>query len=209
VALRIGLYCSRPQFAGHRLRHLSTVRLQQFAQSTAAHAQEKLLDKYPDLRAAPEAHRAEYLADKIDNDLLAFAFQGFWQGLLAALTFLPVSICQTVAAGHLLRRGDRLWRAFIPYMEVALVAFSWHVWLGMFPNNTHLLKRDRWCFALLSLLSTAWLAIGLLGVLRGWNWWRRWLMHLVFAAAVVVVWVVVNQLIAIDPSELGWHQHNV
>jgi len=61
----------------------------------------------------------------------------------------------------------------------------------------------RWRGALLLLLSTAWLALGLIGVFRGWRWWRRWLLHLAFAAASVgILWVIFHMHFTVDVSDL-------
>jgi len=170
---------------------------------TKENPQEVLLKKYPDLRALPEHRRAEALADKIDLDLLAGSFQGIWQGMLAALILLPVAVCQTAVAGHLLRRGERLKRIVGPYLEMAVLAGFWSNWLGIFPGNPRLFPDMRWRASLLLLLSTAWLVLALLSVFRGWRWWLRWLLHIVFVAAAIGVWVAIShRSFTIDVNDL-------
>jgi len=168
--------------------------------------QEEVLRRYPDLRAVDEKERAKALESKIVADLFAGSFRGIWQGLLASLVLVPAGICQTLVAGHLLRRPARSWRILhilIPYLEVAVVALLWSSNIGIFPSNPHPGPDMRWRGALLLLLSTAWLALGLIGVFRGWRWWRRWLLHLAFAAASVgILWVIFHMHFTVDVSDL-------
>jgi hypothetical protein len=119
---------------------------------------------------------------------MAGSFQGIWQGLLASLAmFLPLGVCQTVVAGHLLRRGEQFRRIFIPYLEVGALTYVWSRYLA----DIWLVKLVPvplgWRFALLLLLLTAWLTLVLIGVLRDWRWRARWLLHAPFAAAVVAI----------------------
>jgi eukaryotic-like serine/threonine-protein kinase len=166
-------------------------------------AQEILLHRYPDLQAAPEGFRANYLAGKIHADLMAGSFRGIWQGLFASLVWVPAGICQTVVAGQLLRRRKRFWHIVIPYLEVAVVAFFWSVVLGIFPANPHL-SPDMHCRAfLLFPLVTVWVVLALCGVFRGWPWWRRLLLHLAFAVAVVGIEAAIRQMsFTVDANEL-------
>ena len=168
--------------------------------------QAKLLRRYPDLHAVDEKDRAEALAHKIEADLYAGSFQGIWQGLLASLVLVPLGICQTVAAGHLVRQckhgRGRTVRIIIPYLEVAVVAFLWSINIDNFPSNPRLLPSMRWRAVLLLLLTTAWLALALVGVFRGWSWRRRWLVHAPFAAGAVGIWRGLEHVsFSLDPSE--------
>ena len=166
-------------------------------------SQQDLLKKYPDLGALPEEQRSQALAQKIHLDLLAGSFQGIWQGLLEALVFLPAAVCQAAVAGHLLRRGGKGCHVVVPYLELALLVFFWSVWLGMFPGNPRLLPPWRWRASFLLLLSTAWLALALLSVFRGWGWWWRWLLHVSFATAAIEIWAAINNMtFSMDVNEL-------
>jgi hypothetical protein len=171
--------------------------------TTRENPQEVLMAKYPDLRAMPEDKRAEAVANKINYDLLGGSFQGIWQGLLAALAFsFPAGVCQAAVAGHLLRRGERLYVSV--YFEMAVLALFWSGCLAFFPDNPRLFLDMRWRGSLLLVLSTAWVALGLLSVFRGWRWWWRWPMHIAFAAAANEVWVATSHMsFTIDPNELG------
>jgi hypothetical protein len=167
------------------------------AHSPTPHPQDVLQQAYPDLRAAPEGRRAEYLAGKILADLWSAALKGIWLGLLASLVvFLPTGVFQTVAAGHLLRHRQRLWRIVVPSLEVGVLALAWSccllgmVLIGFGIDRLQLREFIPW-LALLSL----WLGLALLGVLHGWPWWRRWLLHLTFAAAAVGVTWAINSLV--------------
>jgi tRNA A-37 threonylcarbamoyl transferase component Bud32 len=168
-----------------------------------ANPQQELLREYPDLAALPEWQRAEAVAYKINNDLLAGSFQGIWQGLLGALAWLPVAVFQAAVAGHLLRREEALWRNMSAYLEVAVLASFCSMWLGHFPANPRLSPAWRWRASLLLLLSTAWVLLGLLGVFRGWRWWSRWLLHLAFVTAAIEIWVATSHMsFTIDVNEL-------
>jgi hypothetical protein len=164
--------------------------------------QEEILRKYPDLRGVEKKERGKALEGKIIADLYAGSFQGIWQGFLASLVGVPVGICMTVAAGHLLRRDQKRWRIVVPYLEVAVVALLWSVHISVFPSNPHLFRPLLRREILLFLLSSAWLALGIVGMLRGWRWWYRWLVHLAFIAAYIGANWAIMQMPLTDTGEL-------
>jgi hypothetical protein len=151
------------------------------------HPPDVLPGTYPDLHAAPEDQRANYLARKIVADLWPAAIRGIWLSFVASLAlFLPVGVLQTVVAGRLLRRGERGWRLIVPYLEVGLLTFAW-AWIL---TNTFTETASEGFGELLKIapflaLLTVWLGLAVLCVLRGWRWWDRLPLHLAMTAALV------------------------
>ncbi len=132
---------------------------------------DRLLEKYPDLRALPPARRSAVLYHKLRTDLLTGIPVGMWLGMLAALGLgAAVGVSQTLAGGRAVRRHGTGLAAVLPYLEVAFPAtlfiavlsrVAWHLYIGWFTGQ------------LWFLLVFALMALAIVGAVRGWHWSAR------------------------------------
>jgi hypothetical protein len=98
------------------------------AAATAAPS-DVLADQYPDLKGVPGDERGALFFPKIMSDQVVGSAHGVWIGVVTAvgLVGLP-SLCGTLAAAWLLRRGGAWWVLLLSYVELT-VAIS--VTLGL------------------------------------------------------------------------------
>jgi predicted Ser/Thr protein kinase len=109
---------------------------------------------------------------------------GIWLGMLTALGVMGLLfVAQTLAAGPLLRRHARLRRMIVPYFELVLPAVLLIVLGIAFLFRWVLEEVSQYGGALLvpphraALLLLPPLVLALTGVLRGWHWTLRALLH--------------------------------
>jgi hypothetical protein len=147
-----------------------------------------LLQKYPDLREVPAAERGGVFYEKVRADLFAGIPPGIWLGALFVL-IVGVLGCtaQVMAAGPLLRRQRPFRAVLVPYLERAFPATALFTFLYQAPAERYFnLPWRIWHLTVFSLL-----VLALTGVLRGWPWPVRLLLHagwLASAAMVAVRW---------------------
>lgn len=83
-----------------------------------------LIDKYPDLRAIPAEKRGQVIFAKMIDDHVAGIFKGIWLGSLMSLGFgLGIAVCETMAAGYLVRSGKQVRALLLPYLELAVPGY--------------------------------------------------------------------------------------
>jgi hypothetical protein len=135
---------------------------------------DRLLEKYPDLRAVPAEKRGRVLSKKITADLTAGIPPGIWFGALFVLCVgVPVFTTQVMIAGPLLRRHGPRPAVLLPYVELAFPATVLFVFALSAPLEHYFnLPLRIWHLALFILLGLA-----LTGALRGWPWPLRLLLH--------------------------------
>lgn len=131
-----------------------------------------IVQKYPDLQNAPREERRRKLVAKVLADLLAGIPRGMWLGIMyMLLSHVSYAVCQTLAAGYLLRRGDRAMTLVFHYFELAVPACL--VLAAIFS-----LMRKRlfdWSFfrwdddPVIQLMLLALAGISIVGVVRGWR----------------------------------------
>jgi hypothetical protein len=142
-----------------------------------------LLQKYPDLREVPAAERGRVFYEKVRADLLAGIPPGIWLGALGVL-IVGVLLCtaQVMAAGPLLRQGP--FRAvLVPYLERSFPATFLFNFLWQAPVERYFNMPWRiWHLTLFGLL-----VLALTGVLRGWPWPVRLLLHAGWLASAAMV----------------------
>jgi hypothetical protein len=143
-----------------------------------------LLRKYPDLREVPATQRGRVFYEKVRADLLAGIPPGLWLGALFVL-ILGVLGCtaQVMAAGPLLRRLGPFRAVLVPYIERAFPAgilcnFLWQASVERYFG----LPWRIWHLGLFGLL-----VLALTGVLRGWPWLVRLLLHAGWLASAAMV----------------------
>ena len=148
-----------------------------------AHPQDAAVKRYPDLAKRPEHERGGLLLKKIVADQVVGAANSVWIGFTLILLFWTVAaVSQAVAAGYLLRRGDRWFEMLSPYLELSLPA----AWLG-YAIASFLGMGGDWVesIAPLSLL-----ALAVLAVTRSWPWLIR---YTIYAACFFAVERLTNQ----------------
>jgi hypothetical protein len=146
--------------------HSDLVMLGESVGATPEHTDE-MLERYPDLRAAPEPKRGRLLADKIASDLVAGTAVGMWLGLLFIVTaFGSLGVLGTVLTGELLRR-PRSGGLVLTYLEatlpsafLVLLLFFWLFFPSAVSRATGL--------AILLFVVLACLAV--IATLHNWRW---------------------------------------
>jgi hypothetical protein len=143
-----------------------------------------LLQKYPDLREVPVAERGWVFYEKIRTDLFAGIPPGIWLGALFVLVIgVLTNTAQVMAAGPLLRRQGPFRAVLAPYFERSFPATFLFNFLHQIPAERYFNQPLRiWYLPLLGLL-----VLALTGVLRGWPWPVRLLLHAGWLASAVVV----------------------
>jgi serine/threonine protein kinase len=140
---------------------------------------EQLLEKYPDLRTIPARNRGWVFYNKIHTELLAGIPLGIWLGALVILLGLvPLITLQTVAAGPLLRRHGPRPLILLPYLErvfplLLLCILTAGIFAGEAVLKIHIFRP----LLLWYLLLFGLLVLVLTGILRGWPWPLRLLLH--------------------------------
>jgi hypothetical protein len=149
---------------------------------------ERLLQKYPDLRALPPEKRGGVLYHKVLADWTAELAGGIWLGMFWALGLsLTFSLGETLAASALLRRRGSVRAMLLPYAELIAPGFVLvllcyglvlTVWFSMTP-------RQPWVVALL-VVAVVLLPLAVTAVWRGWHWGLRLPLHAGWFASMVV-----------------------
>jgi serine/threonine protein kinase len=86
-----------------------------------AQRSEKLLQKYPALEQIPVEKRGTAFYSKLREELVGRIPLGIWLGMLFSLIFAMLGgVCQTIAAGALVRCHTRFLAMLLPYVEVAV-----------------------------------------------------------------------------------------
>jgi hypothetical protein len=136
--------------------------------------QDRLLEKYPDLRAVPADERGRVLSQKILTDLAGGIPPGIWFGALFVLTVgVPVFTAQVVVAGPLLRRHGPRPMVLLPYVDESVPATVLFLFAYSAPLERYFnLPLRVWHLALFVLLGLA-----LTGTRRGWPGPLRLLLH--------------------------------
>ncbi len=178
-------------------------------------AEERLLKSYPDLADVPPAERPGKLFEKSMSDLVAGIQSGIWLGIFVSLGVLG-SCCafQTVAAGFLRRRGDRLWPTLWYYIELTVCGTASFVVLGgtalaflLFLFGTGLAGGDLIPKALLALVGV----IAMTGIRRRWNFALRGGFYGVCATPMVIVDRITGApilpAVAAVMLVIGWRRH--
>jgi eukaryotic-like serine/threonine-protein kinase len=139
------------------------------------HPADELLRKYPDLAGVPAEERGEVLYQKVRTDLIVGIPAGIWMGMFVVLCLAEVAaVCETLAAGALLRRHGRLRMVVLPYAEIAIPATTLIVLsIGIFTLS---LQRFTWRVGHLFLLGL--LVLTITGILRKWPLGVRVLLQL-------------------------------
>lgn len=148
---------------------------------------EVVAQKYPDLRALPPWKRVEVFTSKIVADLVAASLLAVWVGLIVTVGVqITASVVQTLSAGYLLRRGNRLPELVVPYLELTL-SVNGLLFLLIQTLACGLVGRDRpaggWGTAFV--MSTALLVVAWVGVARKWRGLVRWALY----TAIGVTWI--------------------
>jgi hypothetical protein len=144
----------------------------------AGHLSQPLVQRYPDLAEVEAGHRGSIFVSRIISDQVAGSISGVWLGtFFALLTAGSLALSGALAAGQLLRRGDCLRAAVLPYLEitlpltvtVALVAGAvlWPVWNTLLGANPFPVSP----LALVGLVGVTPLMIA--GALYRWPWLPR------------------------------------
>jgi hypothetical protein len=143
-----------------------------------------LLQKYPDLREIPIADRGEVFYEKIRADLLAGVPPAIWFGALFVLIVgVVTNTAQVMAAGPLLRRQRPFCAILAPYLERSFPATFLFNFLYQVPVERYFnLPLQIWHLPLFGLL-----VLALTGVLRGWPWPLRLLLHAGWLASAALV----------------------
>ncbi len=91
------------------------------AGGSAANPSDVLARRYPDLESVPPEQRGNLYFAKIVSDQVAGS--SLAMGISVLMGFIwygGLGLFGTLAAGHLLRRGDRRWALMIPYLELSI-----------------------------------------------------------------------------------------
>jgi serine/threonine protein kinase len=102
---------------------------------------ERLLREYPALAQVPVENRGAIFFHTLRADLMARIPIGIWIGMLLSLICAGLGgVCQTIAAGALLRRHSRFPAILLPYVEVAastttLIGFCFLILISMLWNS--------------------------------------------------------------------------
>jgi hypothetical protein len=148
------------------------------AAGAAAHPSQPLANRYPDLEGIEPERRGMTHMAKIVSDQVAGGMYAVWIGVLVSmLTAGTLAMCGTMAAGYLTRRGDRLRRTVVPYLEVTLpLTASAGLLAGaaLSPVWDSLLGHNPFGIGPLALAGTVCLsALMLAGVVHRWPWLLR------------------------------------
>jgi tRNA A-37 threonylcarbamoyl transferase component Bud32 len=137
-------------------------------------AVDRLLQKYPDLRAVPARDRGRVFYNKLRADLMAGIPPGIWLGGLYVLVCgVLTGTVQVIAAGPLLRRQGPGRAVLLPYFEAAFPALAlFSLAFGTSLELSLYLTLQVW-----HLLQFGMLVLALIGTLRGWPWPLRLLLH--------------------------------
>jgi hypothetical protein len=159
-----------------------------------AHPSQALVERYPDLERVSTDERGPMFMPKIVSDQIVGSIYGIWLGiLLALLSCGGLALAGTLAAGYLLRRGDRPRAALLPYLELTLSGTGAVVMLAsalLAPVGSTFLDGAPWSTVFLLLLVTGFVT---LGVMQRWPWLLR--------LALAFVWVL---LFAQAGGRLPW-----
>jgi hypothetical protein len=152
--------------------------LSQAAWSTGEHPgwrpAERLLEKYPDLRALRPPERVEVLSAKIDAETIIALGDGLTVPIVLTLVLgIPFWAGTTAAAGSLLRgRGrGRLLSVIVTYCEVAVPTAMLLILLTILLVALHLRLEERFPTAVF--LCAVPIVPAVAGALRGWHWTLR------------------------------------
>jgi len=152
--------------------------LSQTAWSTGEHPgwrpAERLLEKYPDLKALPPPERVEVLSAKIEAETIIAMGDGLMVVTVIVLGFgIPFSAGTTAFAGSLLRgRGrGRLLSVIVPYCEATVPTGMLLMLLLALLLKLHLGQEVGLLPA--SLLCAVPIAPAVAGAIRGWHWTVR------------------------------------
>jgi hypothetical protein len=152
--------------------------LSQAAWSTGEHPgrrpAERLLEKYPDLKALPPPERVEVLSAKIEAETIIAMGDGLMVVTVIVLGFgIPFSAGTTAFAGSLLRgRGrGRLLSVIVPYCEATVPTGMLLMLLMALPLKLHL-GQEVGLFPAYFLCAVP-IAPAVVGAIRGWHWTVR------------------------------------
>jgi hypothetical protein len=138
-----------------------------------ARAVDRLLEKYPDLRAVRARERGRVFYHKVRADLIAGIPPGLGLGALFVLVLVVLtSAAQVMAAGPLLRRQGECWAVIMPYLERALPVTVLLSLAFVAPFGPAIKIPLLWYLLVFGLLLLA-----LTSTLRGWPWPLRLLLH--------------------------------
>lgn len=85
-------------------------------------AAEQLLRKYPDLASMEPEHRVRIFS-KIIADMVVAVFMAVWHSFFGCLVLaVGVVVCQTMAAGYVVRSRQRWHHILFPYLELSVPA---------------------------------------------------------------------------------------
>jgi hypothetical protein len=148
------------------------------AGKTISHASAALAQRYADLAATEPERRGELFMSKIVSDQVSGSLSAVCVGVLVALlTAGSLALCGTFAAGFLLRRGQRLARVVVPYLEVTLpvtATLTLGVGTALSPVWSAFLGGELFAAGGLPLAALAGVtALMVVGVVRGWPWLLR------------------------------------
>lgn len=137
--------------------------------ASPAHAQDRLVERYPDLDSLPESERAAALQGKIVADQVAGVFHGIVLGMALAVSMhLPFSISGAAAAGYLLERQRRWVEIVVPYF------FLLQYGAGILVIPVQVLNEGAMPHPVGPIWALLCLALLLWGLRRDWDW-RRYL----------------------------------
>ncbi len=125
---------------------------------------------YRDLADIPVADRPRELYPIVIAEMVAGIQMGIWLGLVLALGGLGgVGVAETMAAGYLLRRGDRFWPFLWYYTELSVAGFA--AWVAPLVFCLALLAEpgDAGVAAIVAVAAILIAAIAVNGIRRGWN----------------------------------------
>lgn len=131
----------------------------------------KLMSKYPDLRQV-SGNPGQQIYSKVIADQVAASFRSIWLGLAFSLGLgVIATLGQTISAGQLRRRGDRVQWQMLHYLELSIpgsyliLLLGWH---GLDPYPYLIIYQWR-IFLVLGIL----LFISGVGIFMRWHWATR------------------------------------
>jgi predicted Ser/Thr protein kinase len=157
---------------------------------------DRLLQKYPDLRAIPAKERAKVFYLKVRADLIAGIPLGIWSGALGLLTMeMLMYTIMVLAAGPLLREHGVRPVVLLPYFERAfpsttLIALLAGVVVAetLLRHMVNFASLRIWYLILLGLM-----ALAVLGTWRGWPWPLRLLLHVSWLFGLALLTVLISK----------------
>jgi predicted Ser/Thr protein kinase len=158
---------------------------------------DRLLNKYPDLRAIPAAERAKVFYLKVRADLIAGIPVAIWSAGLGLLTMqMLIYTIMVLVAGPLLREHGVRPAVLLPYFERAfpttlLIALSagFVVAETLLRHMVNFASSLRiWYVALLGLM-----ALAVLGTWRSWPWPLRLLLHALWLLSLALLTVLLSK----------------